>query len=333
VALAAGSGDGPGVALLPLAAGEGVSAKEAAGTTVLLRQALLDGGYVHVANERKDDEKVAKKCALIASCLADAAYARGVVLVGAGVVHADPGGTRIELVVIGPRDPDFVRVIDRTIAASDLLAGLDRLAREAFRPSALRGALDVNGRPEGARVLVDGVPKGTLPLAEPIADLEEGERVVEIVLPGYTTVKRPVKIVHRETTSIDVTMSVSEERTRAVSEDDGGSIVWLHSAGPGALFAIGAAALAGGIVCGVLAYIDEVEIEKRAASQQLVLPKDRVLFQRGFAAAVAADVLYVLSASSLVVAATWVGVAFAFGGYGSFGSGADDDGAPAGTAP
>jgi hypothetical protein len=113
--------------------------------------------------------------------------------------------------------------------AADLAAALGRKvgAQDGQPPR-----LDVQSRPAGARVLVDGVAVGTTPLQ---VDVEPGEHTVAVEREGHSTRTHELSFAPGELESLSVTL-----------EPDRGVLPWLAAVGWTGL-AVGAASAAGGV--------------------------------------------------------------------------------------
>ncbi len=291
----------PTVAVLPLRAKAGVTAKQAAGTTALLRKALTAADFLQLVAERKEDEKVADACGVQAPCLARAAFQRGADLLAGGTVSSAKDGLRIELTVVQPDRDEPVRTAAATLVGYDLDSALDRLLREAFAPTTLAGALMIEGDCAGAQVLVDGKAAGTCPLDGPVLGLVEGTHTVEVLQQGFQRFRRNVPVRYREVSALKVVLLRDLPTTADGPVAEGPAIPW----GPIALVAGGGALVVGGAVLGALSLRDSLDVEARAKAQQLVFPRDTGLMQRGALLAVGADVLYVVGAAALAGGALW----------------------------
>jgi len=303
------------VAVLPLSAGEGMTLKEARGATVMLREELERSGLVTLKKARKDDDRAARDCIVrgepSAECLGEAAFSRGVDLIAAGFARGHDDGFVIELVVVETRGRDVLRTVEEPVVGdtASIQRGLERAARRAFTPEALAGFLVVEGRPEGALVLLDGERVAKLPLDEPIGPVVEGEHQLEVRARGYDALKRPVDIVYRETTRVETILSRSRDAQldEALARRENEKKGFEMPIAPAALLGGGVALAVGGAVLGVFAMLDGLEVEARAASQQLVFPRDEFLYRRGQILAYSATGLYCLAA----VSAATGGVLFA----------------------
>ena len=76
------------------------------------------------------------------------------------------------------------------------------LRREAFR-----GSLQINSRPDGAAVFINGRQVGTTPLV--LGDLPAGSRVVRLTLAGYEPWSRAVQVVAYQRTGLVATLQAS----------------------------------------------------------------------------------------------------------------------------
>lgn len=299
------------VALLPLFAGEGMTLEEARGATALLRNATGSSGLVELRKARSDDERTVRGCRrrgeLDVACLGDAAFDRGVDLLAAGTVHGTRDGFRYELVIVEPRGKAALRTVEEMARDGALERGLERTLRRAFAPEALAGTLMVTGRPDGALILVDGERLGKLPLEAPLGPFVEGEHALAVRARGYEPLKRPVDIVYDEVTEEQAVLS----RSREGQLDDIAERRDVERAsaplpiGPAGLGGIGAALIVSGAVAGTFAMLDGLEVEARAAAQQLVFPRDELLFRRGQILAASATLLYIAGTLTGAGAAAW----------------------------
>jgi hypothetical protein len=73
-----------------------------------------------------------------------------------------------------------------------------------FRTAPGAGTIDIDSRPRGAKVFVDGRPMGTTPLRVP--ELSPGSHRVRLDLVGYRTVTSTVNIVGGELARLGVTL-------------------------------------------------------------------------------------------------------------------------------
>lgn len=95
-------------------------------------------------------------------------------------------------------DATVEKFITETVPLTLLNVGnpeLDALVEKWLRVlliEGLRGALQVYSEPPGATVLLDGTASGTTPLS--LNDLEVGDHVVKVDLPGHTSLVRTVTI-------------------------------------------------------------------------------------------------------------------------------------------
>lgn len=95
-------------------------------------------------------------------------------------------------------DATVEKFITETVPLTLLTVGnpeLDALVEKWLRVlliEGLRGALQVYSEPPGATVQLDGTPSGTTPLS--LNDLEVGDHVVKLELPGHTSLVRTVTI-------------------------------------------------------------------------------------------------------------------------------------------
>jgi hypothetical protein len=290
------------VALMPLAAEGDVGAKELAGVDALVRAAVDEGAYVRLLPTRKDDAATSRTCRSDDACLRDAARARGVDFVASITLTGTDSGYLASVRVVSVDAAVDTREETLELDGALLARDADRLGRLAFKPDTLRGRLQVSGHPEGALVLVDGERIGKLPLATPIDNVLEGERKVEFRAKGYETIIRTVKVLHGETTDVNIVMSKARadlESPISAAENEPSVFSTLLGAMPWVLLAGGVAFLVAGVASGVVAYMDQAEVERRAEAELLVFPRDALLVRRGLALAITANVFYALSLVTL----------------------------------
>jgi hypothetical protein len=286
----------PAVILLPLHPDATVSTRQARGIGAQIRGAVEQGGFARMLSESKDDEKQAERCQREVKCLAALADVRGADRLLAGLVSPAPDGLRVSVVVVGP-DPAHVRRVEVTLQGNaEDARRIDRLARSALNPSALRGAILVTGA-DGASVEIDGVAQGTLPLAAPIDDLIEGEHVVVVRKEGLAELRRTVSVVHGDISELKAILLEEQPVSRAPArpgERDRGVPTDALVAG-----SIGGGLVLLGGVAGTLALLDSLDAERRAEAQQLTFPADSGLLLRGQVYAWTANGLYLAGAGAL----------------------------------
>lgn len=294
-----------------------------AGLSALLREAVERGevdqkiegyfepAFVTLVGADDEDEARAKKCGLEASCLAKLRRERGLEALAGGGVTAEEEGFRIQMVVAldgSAADGAMLREVELLVGGDEdqLKASMDRLARMTFDPLALRGSLVVEGSSTGAEIEIDGEPVGALPLEGPITGLAEGTHRLKATASGGRVFERAVSIRFRETNEVRVTLA------RAQDDQAGGGLSTLHYIGSLGLVGTGALLLAGGAMAGGYTLFQALQIQARAESQNLILPRDQGLLLSGQVGAVLANGLYALSAVLLVAGASWLGTALAF---------------------
>lgn len=297
----------PAVTALPLSAAQGVSKKQAKGIDALLRERLEDSDFLKVLPRQKQDAREAFRCGVDAGCLSRLAYARGADLLAAGTVEESDEGFIVRLVVVEPKAKGALRDVREPVIGTreDMAYWLDRLVRRAFKPEALAGGLYVVGEPTGAEVLVDGARAGTLPFPEALEGVVEGEHTVTVEHPGYVPLTRRVDVRFREVTRVDVVLraALPDDPAVALVTDEpartgvlGGPWIPLSVAGASV------AALGGGALFGTLALLDQLEVERRATAQLLILPRDEELLSRGETFALTANLLYTFAGLGVVTA-------------------------------
>lgn len=291
----------PAVILLPLTADGTVSLKQAEGTTAQVRRAITPE-VARLLSSSTTDVKQAGDCLRDVSCLARVAELRGADLLGAGTVSPAPDGLRVSLLVVTPGamlgKKDALRRVAITLQGNDAdERRLERLVRLAFNPSALRGFIAVSGE-DGALVEIDGTSHGALPLP-PIAGVLEGEHVLTVHKQGAGTFRRAIGVLHGEATAVKAVLVESTEAAGApaVASDDGlpADVIVVGSIGAG-LFVLGG-------VAGALSLRDALEIEARAATQNLAFPADAERYARGGLLALTANGLYLAGAVAVGAAA------------------------------
>jgi hypothetical protein len=295
------------VTVLPLAAGDTITSKQAAGLTARLRGAVsvvADEGAIKLLPPTRDDDKVLRRCARDPACYADLAKVRGADVVLFGRVERGDGGLLVTL-LDGQVPHGSVLIVGND--AQDA-AAFDRLARTVTAPNTLRGSLTIEGE-AGDTVTVDGQRRGTIGsdgffVAE---RLREGTHPVEVSRPEgrngalYDAFTRDVVITHRVTTPVKVTL-LPKASTATLGDDSavaGPPVAAIVGVGTGSAIAVA------GVVCGVLSLLDSLEVEQRAEAQQLVFPRDEELVARGRTLAVTSTILYATGAVVAGAGALW----------------------------
>lgn len=284
----------PAVMMLPLTKEAGVSEKQARGIDALLHEQLDSSRFLKVLPPQRQDTRQAFRCGHDAGCLSRLAYARGADLIAAGSIAPTDEGYRVRLYVVESATGTLLREVEEPVIGTrdDMKGWLDRLYRRAFAPEALAGGLFLTGRPEGARVLLDGAYAGELPLPAVVEGLVEGEHEIVVEHPGYQSLRRRFDIRFREVTSLEVTLvqtpagrPTATAETAAFDVSGGPLLRALAFGGAGAALVIGG-------VFGGLAFLDQLDVERRAEAQQLVMPRDEALLARGETFAWLANVGY-----------------------------------------
>ena len=305
--LAGGQGEPPRVLLLPLRPGPDVTAKQAAGIDALLRQAIEGKGYVTLLSRKPGDKKRARSCASDAVCLHDLALARTARWVASGLVSPTQDGFAVEMVVVGEDAPKIVRKVTAEVLVDPTKTDreMQYLARATLAPETLLGGISIRGEPPGADVFVDGKHAGTLPLDDVVA-VPEGDHVVEVRASGFAPLSRPVTVRFRDVTDVEVVLSKTPGRLeRAEAQADESWAGQVNTWGPLTLAAVGVALFASGAVAGAFMVLDLLEVQKRAETQSLEFPRDELLWRRGQALAVIADVLFGLGLLTASSAGAW----------------------------
>jgi hypothetical protein len=296
----------PAVVLLPLLPEGTVSGKQARGVGAQVRTALeavATDGDVRLLSTSKDDDKQADRCKHVEKCLADLAELRGADALAAGTVAPAPDGLAVTLFVVAPGKP--LARVSTTLQGNDGDARrVDRLVREAVAPHALRGSIAVTGD-DGARVLLDGKPAGTLPLSAPLARLPEGDHVVIVQKQGFEDFRESVRVVHGETASVKAVLRAATSVVQTPAGDEAPPPGGLPTEAL-VLGGIGGGLVVAGAVAGTFALLTSLDVEKRAEAQLLAFPNDSDLLLQGKVLAFTADGLYLVGATCLAGAgALW----------------------------
>jgi hypothetical protein len=307
------------VALFPLQAKGTVTQKQAKGVLALLRnqaEVLANDGAVRLLPATKDDDAALRRCSDDAACYAGVMKARGIDLLARGVVDVGDGGLALTLTAL-PAGQSFQAVLGGDDA--DELK-IDRIVREVFAPNTLRGSIRVVAQP-GDEVSVDGQRRGTTqrpddapdgPASFALERLREGEHTVVVTRPeskngtAYEPFSRTVSVRHREVSELSAVLlpkaSTADLGGGAVAVDGGGGGVPVGAFVVGGVGVVGVAA---GVTFGVLSLLDAQDVEKRAAGQQLVFPRDQALVDRGATFAVVANVAYAVGVVGVGGALAW----------------------------
>lgn len=318
----AGDDEGAGgerraVSLLPLAATGTVTGKQAKGVTAQLRavaEGLAAENVVRLLATTKDDDAALRRCGADAACFDDVARQRGADrLVTGSVTNAGTG----LLVTLQVHPGSSSTATSTTLEGNDDDgARLDRVVREVFAEDTLRGTLLVEGQ-AGDEVVVDERRRGTLQepkeggtAAFQLEKLREGAHNLVVTRPiskngtAYEPFTRAVAVRHRETTTVKVTL-LPKATTAGLNGNDAPD---TEAGVPvAAIVAVGAGVVVGGVgvVFGVLSLQDSQAVEARAATQQLVFPRDQELVDRGATYAVVANVAYGVAAAAVVGGVAW----------------------------
>jgi hypothetical protein len=289
----------PAVIVLPLLPDGTVSVKQAQGLTAQVRDAVEKGGYAKLLSTSKDDQKQAEQCQRDARCLGNLADVRGADYVIAGIVSPASDGLRVAVVVAGPNAVEALRRVEVTMKGDDAdVRRIDRLARNAIDPAALRGSLMVLGE-EGASVVVDGKTIGTLPLDKPIENLSEGDHALVVSKAGYLDDKRTIQITHNETTEYKAVLMLPADGQPASPVARASAPASEGVSTPVVVGGIGAGLVVLGGVAGALSLRDALDVEQRAREQNLFFPRDSGLILRGNIFAWTANALYATGAVAL----------------------------------
>jgi hypothetical protein len=157
------------------------------------------------------------------------------------------GGVGLELTLVDANTRAVVRraialLPDEPAAQSAAFAGV---ARVLFAADGAAPWLVVNGGAPGARVVVDGIDVGALPLPRPIAGVVAGPHVVRVAAPGFLPWADTVTTAGVDPSTVDVALVVDPASLRAVVSPAQIAVAWT-AAGVGA-----AVAVAGAVATGV----------------------------------------------------------------------------------
>ena len=287
-----------GVIVLPLVGDATVSLKQAEGVTAQVRRAITPD-VAKLLTSTSEDQKASEGCARDPVCLGKIADVRGADLIASGLVSPAPDGLKVQLIVAQPKATAALRRVDITLQGNDAdERRLARLVRSAFNPDALRGAILVTG-PVGAKVTIDDVDAGALPMSAPVANVREGDHVV-VVTGADGSFRRSVGVVHGDTTQVRAVLIDSRDAVAPVipgtekAAGVGTDIIVVGSIGVGLI-------VLGG-VAGTFSLLDALEVEDRALKQNLAFPTDTELVQRGNILAWTANGLYVAGVAAIATA-------------------------------
>ena len=287
-----------GVIVLPLVGDATVSLKQAEGVTAQVRRAITPD-VAKLLTSTSEDQKASEGCARDPVCLGKIADVRGADLIASGLVSPAPDGLKVQLIVAQPKATAALRRVDITLQGNDAdERRLARLVRSAFNPDALRGAILVTG-PVGAKVTIDDVDAGALPMSAPVANVREGDHVV-VVTGADGSFRRSVGVVHGDTTQVRAVLIDSRDAVAPVipgtekAAGVGTDIIVVGSIGVGLI-------VLGG-VAGTFSLLDALEVEDRALKQNLAFPTDTELAQRGNILAWTANGLYVAGVAAIATA-------------------------------
>lgn len=129
---------------------------------------------------------------------------------------------------------------------------LNEIVAELLSPSSRLGALDLTVAPEGARVIVDGNPRGEAPLPGPVDTLLPGAHQVRIEKEGHLPFEVRVSVGAGETQPLNVTLAVDPN---ALTER---GVSWFERAIPLSITGVGAAMLVGGLVAMIAGVVPAV---------------------------------------------------------------------------
>jgi hypothetical protein len=261
---AAAAGTTSGAAGVPLAAlplrAEGLQLNEAQRLDALVReQSASVGGYrVQGAEDTISLLEAAQALGITCDvstpeCGAQIGAVAAVerVVVGRAVrVATSPehqGGVGLELVLVDVKSRTVLRRV-LSLLPDDPAAQVDafpRATRVLFGADGAAPWLVVNGGAPGARLTVDGIDVGALPLQRPLAGIVGGAHVVRVVAPGFLPWAKLVQTAGIEPTVVDVALVVDPTAVREVVSPEQITLAWTVAGVGAALFA------AGGVVAGV----------------------------------------------------------------------------------
>lgn len=171
--------------------------------TQALRRAIPKFGSVRIEMSQQDPAEVKLVFGCTderPDCMAKIGKSLSVGRLIYGSLRKQPGTGvyTVTLKQLNVTDGTVEKFITETVPLTLLNVGnpeLDALVEKWLRVlliEGLRGALQVYSEPPGATVLLDGAPSGTTPLS--LNDLEVGEHVVKVDLPGHTSLVRTITI-------------------------------------------------------------------------------------------------------------------------------------------
>lgn len=303
----------PAVAVLPFVAGPGTTKKQAAGVTALFRKKVESVDFLKLLKQRRDDKRTVRKCKRDAACYGQATFSRGASLLAYGEVTEQADGFGVYILVFEPKAKEPLRQVigDIVGAEEDIDDRLARMIRETFAPEALAGGIVIHGNPEGAAVYLDDKLAGELPLP-PTTGVVEGEYVLRIEKDGYYPHVRPVNIRFSEITVVDVTLVSKRkkfEQSKVFEDESEGT--GPNLIGPIATAAVGGALAVVAAGLGTVSLLDSLEVERRAATQNLLFPRDGDLIARGRLFATLSTLTWATSALAVAGGGAWAGAAFA----------------------
>lgn len=120
---------------------------------------------------------------------------------------------RPSAVVLADAPPRVDRPVPTNGSRSPARQRAERVGQEPreivapLRRDAFRGSLQINSRPDGAAVFINGRQVGTTPLV--LGDLPIGSRVVRLTLAGYEPWSRAVQVVAYQRTGLAATLQAS----------------------------------------------------------------------------------------------------------------------------
>jgi hypothetical protein len=160
---------------------------------------------------------------------------------------AHPGGVGLEVVLV---DAGTQAVLRRALVLlpDDPAAqaeAFESVARLLFAGDGAAPWLVLGGGAPDARVRVDGVDVGALPLSRPLAGVVAGAHVVEVRAAGFLPWRSVVTTAGREPTLVDVRLVVDPASLREVASPQQIAVAWAIG-GAGALIAV-----AGGVATAV----------------------------------------------------------------------------------
>lgn len=211
-------------------------------------------GQSYVALPVKPGCEISLEASLERACIAAAvANSRADIDEVAQVVlrRAGPNLTEMRLRIFA-RDGALQQELRADIVDAEAVDATTAMLRKAFDPSRYRGVVEVKGVPEGAELLVDG-----LPLEQPRAHLRVGKHVLDVVHAQGGVETLSFQIAFERTTEVLVPSAPPAASAPA------GAPFWVASG----TAASGVLAIGGGLLLYVVAAGNQTEWARRAAGK------------------------------------------------------------------